>query len=327
MSGSVLGAASGLYGLAWEARRAAYARGWRSPERVAARVASIGNLTAGGAGKTTLALHLAARARALGVDAAIVCRRYRPGPEGEGDEERMFRAAVGASRCFAGRSKLELARQAAESGATLVLVDDGFSHWPLARDADLVLLDRTDLFGGGRFLPAGRLREPLRALQRASAVIVTRLAPGEEPGSLLEAVRPYAPAALLAAARHAVTGVHDPNGVPRTARGAARVVTATGNPGAVEASAREAGFSPVVTSAYRDHHWFSRAEAERELAAATAAGSTLLVTAKDAVRWPREARGGAPAVLQVGWEWVHGGAAIESHVFSSLARGGGVIGG
>jgi tetraacyldisaccharide 4'-kinase len=319
VSGAFLGAASGLYGLAWEARRVAYARGWRNPERVRARVASIGNMTAGGAGKTTLALHLAARAQALGVDAAIVCRRYRPGPGGEGDEERMFRAAVGASRCFAGSSKLDLARKAATAGAALVLVDDGFSHWPLARDADLVLLDRTDLFGGGRFLPAGRLREPLRALQRASAVIVTRLAPGEDPGALLEAVRPYAPAALLAAARHVVTGVRSRNGALHTGRGPARVVTATGNPGAVEASAREAGFSPVVTSAYRDHHWFSRAEAEREAAAAGAA--TLLVTAKDAVRWPLEAQGGQPLVLEVGWEWVHGGAAIESHVFGALARG------
>lgn len=319
VSGALLGAASGLYGLAWEARRSAYARGWRHPERVGARVASIGNLTSGGAGKTTLVLHLAARARALGVDAAIVCRRYRPGPEGEGDEERMFRGAVGAPRCFAGSSKLELARRAAAAGASLVLVDDGFSHWPLARDADLVLLDRTDLFGGGRFLPAGRLREPLRALQRASAVIVTRLGPGEDPGPLLEAVRPYAPAARFAAARHRVTGVRDRNGAPHTARGAARVVTATGNPGAVEASAREAGFSPVVTSVYRDHHWFSRAEAERE--AAAAGDGALLVTAKDAVRWPAEARGGPPLVLEVGWEWVHGGAEIESHVFGGRAKG------
>lgn len=322
VSGPLLGAASGLYGLAWEARRAAYARGWRNPERVNARVASIGNLTAGGAGKTTLTLHLAARARALGVDAAIVCRRYRPGPEGEGDEERMFRAALGASRCFAGTSKLELARQAAAAGASLVLVDDGFSHWPLARDADLVLLDRTDLFGGGRFLPAGRLREPLRALQRATAVIVTRLAPGEDAAPLLATVRPYAPAALLAAARHVVTGVRTPTGASHEKRGAARVVTATGNPGAVEASAREAGFSPVVASAYRDHHWFSREEAEREAAAAAAGGGALLVTAKDAVRWPREARGGPPLVLEVGWEWVHGGAEIESHVFGALARPG-----
>lgn len=310
-------AAARLMGAAWEARRAAYARGWRASARAGARVASIGNLTVGGAGKTTLVLHLAARARARGVDAAIVCRRYRPGPAGEGDEERLFRAAVGPARCFAGTHKLALARAAAAAGAALVLVDDGFSHWPLARDADLVLLDRTDLFGGGRFVPAGRLREPLRALQRASAVIVTRLEPGEDPEPLLARVRPYAPAALAAAARHEVTGVRTLDGAAHAGRGPARVVTATGNPGAVAASAREAGFSPVIASAYRDHHWFTPAEAARE--AAAAGTGALLVTAKDAVRWPRLPGLRPPLVLEVGWRWVTGGDAVEAHVFGADA--------
>lgn len=315
LSALALGAAERLYAAAWEARRSAFARGWRSSERVGARVASIGNLSVGGAGKTTLALHLAARARARGVDAAIVCRRYRPGPEGEGDEERLFRAAVGKARCFAGRSKLALAREAAAAGAKLVLVDDGFSHWPLARDADLVLLDRTDLFGGGRLLPAGRLREPLRALQRASALVVTRLEAGEDPAPLLAAVRPYAPAALLSAARHRVSGVRDAEGRLYAARGAAHVVTATGNPGAVVASALEAGFAPVTSSAYRDHHWFTAAEVQRE--AAAAGGGALLVTAKDAVRWPSVPGTRAPLVLEVEWEWVLGGEAVEQHVLGA----------
>lgn len=312
MSGLLRAAAARLYGAAWEARRAAYARGWARSERAGTRVASIGNLTAGGAGKTTFVLHLAARARALGVDAAVVCRRYRPGPQGEGDEERLFRAAVGEARCFAGTSKRDLARAAAAAGAALVLVDDGFSHWPLARDADVVLLDRTDLFGGGRLLPAGRLREPLRALQRAHAVVVTRLGPGEDPAPWLARVRPYAPAARLAAARHVLTGVRDAAGGAVEAAGPAHVVTATGNPGAVAGSAREAGFGPVTLSAYRDHHWFSPAEAARE--AQAAGGGALLVTAKDAVRWPAGAAR-RPLVLGVAWAWVTGGGPVESLVF------------
>lgn len=308
--------AAALYALGWEARRAAYARGWAAPERVGARVASVGNLTAGGAGKTTLVLHLAARAKARGLDAGVVCRRYRPGPQGEGDEERLFRAAVGEGRCFAGASKLALARAATAAGLPLVLVDDGFQHWRLARDADVVLLDRTDLFGGGELLPAGRLREPLRALQRASAVVVTRLLAGEDPAPLLERVRPYAPAALLGAARHAVTLVRAPGGGAVEPRGAAHVVTATGNPAAVAASAAEAGFAPVTHSAYRDHHWFTPAEADRE--AGRAGSGALLVSAKDAVRWPAAA-GRRPCVLEVEWRWVAGGGAIEAHVFGDPA--------
>jgi tetraacyldisaccharide 4'-kinase len=194
-----------------------------------------------------------------------------------------------------------------------VLVDDGFSHWGLARDLDVVLLDRTDLWGGGRLLPAGRLREPLVALQRAGVIVVTRLAPGEDPSPLLAEVRRRAPAAWVAAARHAVAGVCDLAGAALTTRGAACVLTATGNPEAVAASAREAGFSPVALVAYRDHHWFSVAEARREHAAAGA--QTLVLTAKDAVRWPAGAPRERVAVLATRWEWASGGDEVERRIW------------
>src|SRR5262249_32214250 len=161
----------------WETRRRGYAAGWFSPHRVGARVVSIGNLTAGGTGKTTLTLHLATRAAALGRRAVVVCRNYRPGPQGRGDEELLYANALGADRVRAGVRKRRLAAEAARSGAELILVDDGFSTWSLARDLDLVLLDRNDLWGGERLLPAGWLREPRRALQRAQIVVVSRLRP------------------------------------------------------------------------------------------------------------------------------------------------------
>ena len=316
VTSALLGVAAGLYGRAWEARRAAYARGWFAPARIEARVASIGNLTVGGAGKTTLALYLAQRAREQALDVAVVCRRYHPGPSGTGDEEMMYRAAVGETRTFAGTSKRDLATQAAAAGAKLVIVDDGFSHWALARDVDVVLLDASDLWGGERLLPAGRLREPRRALQRAHAVVVSRLSPGEDPAPWLERVRPYAPAALLAAGRHRVTGVRDADERQVEARGPAHVVTATGNAQAVARTAREAGFDPVTLAAYRDHHWFSAGEARAEIARAGA--GTLLVTAKDAVRWPAAA-GRRPCVLEVAWEWCAGGDAVERLVLGEGA--------
>lgn len=309
-------AAAALMGAAWELRRGAYARGWRTPTRVPARVVSLGNLTVGGAGKTTLALHLAERAAAAGVRAAVVCRRYRPGPQGEGDEERLFRAALGAERVYAGRRKRDLAAAAAADGVPLVLVDDGFSHWALARDLDVVLLDALDPWGGGRLLPAGRLREPRRALQRAHVVVLSRVPADVDAAAAIEAFRRWAPGARFAAGRHEIAGVTSLSGAAREARGPAHVVTATGNPGAVEASAREAGFAPVTASAYRDHHWFSAAEAVRERARAAAAGATLLLTAKDAVRWPApaDATSEAAAVLHVRWRWLAGGEAVERWV-------------
>jgi len=305
--------AAAMLGAALEGRRKLYELGLRSPERVPARIISIGNLTVGGAGKTTLALHLAARARERGEKVAVVTRRYRPGPAGLGDEELLYRAVLGRDRTFAGRRKRDLARAAAASGASLVIVDDAFSHWALERDLDIVLLDRTDLWGGGRLLPAGRLREPVRAIQRAGVVVVTRLEPGEDPEPLLAEVRSRAPAALVAAARHAVAGVRDLAGAPVAARGAARVLTATGNPAAVAASAAEAGFAPVTLAGYRDHHWFTPAEARREHGLAR--GGTLLLSAKDAVRWPEGAPRDGVAVLETRWEWVRHGEDAERLVW------------
>ena len=163
LSGPLGALASRLAEQAWEWRRARYASGRRVQESVGARVVSIGNLSVGGAGKTTLVLHLAKALQRDGVRVGVVTRRYRPGPAGFGDEELLYREALGSEAVYAGRSKLELARQAAAQRCELILVDDGFSHWPLARDLDVVLLDRTDLWGGGRMLPGGLLREPVRA--------------------------------------------------------------------------------------------------------------------------------------------------------------------
>jgi len=305
----LLGAA--VFGAAWELRRRAYAGGLLRPRRVGSRVVSVGNLTVGGTGKTTLALRLARLALDRGLAPAVVCRRYRPGPGGRGDEESMYRAALGAERVFAGARKLESADAAARAGFDPVIVDDGLSHWSLARDVDIVLLDAHDLTGGGRLLPAGRLREPLRALQRASAVVVSRLKACEDPAPWLERARALAPGALLAAARHRLTGVR-PLGsgeVPAGAR--VRVVSATGNPDAVETSAREAGLEVVSSARWRDHHWFTPREAQQELARADGEDAWLLLTVKDAVRWPQVAGAGRVAVLEVEWEWVAGGEAVE----------------
>ena len=332
LSAALLSAGESLYAAAWEWRRRAYARGWLKPATVPSRVVSVGNLSVGGAGKTTLTLHLVRLALARGIRAAVVAKDYKPGPDGRGDEGLLYSRAFASGQVFSGKGKPALAAAAAAAGARLVIVDDGFSTWSLARDLDLVLLDSQDLWGGGRLLPRGRLREPRRALQRAGVVIVTRLGRGEDPAPLLAEVRRYAPAALLAAARHRVRGVRplatsarpatgaagQPAGTdPETTPGAGRrvwVVTATGNPGAVERSAREAGLEVAGRSAYRDHHWFRAGEIARERRWADQAGAVLLLTAKDAVRWPKDVDAGTTAVLEVEWEWVTGGNEVETLV-------------
>ena len=322
LSDALLSAGASLYATAWEWRRRAYARGLARPREVNARVVSVGNLSVGGAGKTTLTLHLVRMARGRGVRTAVVTRNYRPGPLGAGDESLLYAAAFPEGDVFAGPSKRALAERAAAAGCRLVVVDDGFSTWSLGRDLDLVLLDSHDLWGGGHLLPRGRMREPRRALQRADVLVVTRLGPGQDPAPFFAEARRYAPAARLAAARHRVSGARRLAGGALEAGDRVWILTATGNPAAVEKSATEAGLEVAGRSTYRDHHWFSAEEVARELRRAGQARAALLLTAKDAVRWPeRSARDGV-AVLEVEWEWVSGGAAVEALVLEGIAGDG-----
>jgi len=318
---AVLSGAARLYGAAWELRRRAYAAGWLAPRTVPARVVSVGNLTVGGTGKTTLTLHLARAAFRAGRNVAVVCRRYRPGPGGLSDEELLLMAAF-PDRVFAGRSKVDLAAAAAAAGHDLVLVDDGFSHWPLARDLDLVLLDGLDPWGGGALLPAGRLREPRRALQRADWLILTRLPPGPPDLALADEMKRHAPGARLAAGRHRVTGLTRRGGGAVAPGGRVRVVTATGNPEAIAESAREIGCDVVGLSAYRDHHWFSVDEARREHETAERTDAVVLLTLKDAVRWPGP-DSERVRVLHVEWEWVLGGEQVLDDLLGSARMTGG----
>lgn len=316
---ALLRMASDIYGLGWEMRRQMYARGWWRQSRVGARVVSVGNLTVGGTGKTTLVLHLARLAREAGHRCAVVCRRYRPGPGGQGDEELLYVNALGAECVYAGTSKRDLAARASAEGAEFLLVDDGFSHWALARDLDVVLVDSQDPLGGRELLPSGRLREPIRALQRAGVIVASRLGPGDHDPDLMRAIQAHAPAALLAAGRHRPAGFWDLEGGRASVPVRCHLMTATGNPEAVARTVRETGVEVASLKTYRDHHWFSEEEARIELQHAEAADAALLVTQKDAVRWPAGVRGEAVRVVRVEWEWAWRGALAEDRIFEGIA--------
>lgn len=170
--------------LIWQAivrtRAAAYRKGFFRSKRLPGTVISVGNLTAGGTGKTPLVLWLAARLHAEGKRAAVLTRGYRGVPAGPGgvpqsDEVAIYHArlqhlaelGVGANRFASGKI---LSRH----GVEWFVLDDGFQHMQLARDVDIVLLDATDPFAEGWMIPAGLLREPKSALARADIIIVTR---------------------------------------------------------------------------------------------------------------------------------------------------------
>lgn len=174
-----------LFGAAAAARRAAYRKGLIARLRLPVPVIVTGNITAGGTGKTPLALWLAARLRAGGYTPGIVCRGYgghsttpqRVSPDSDpyvaGDEAVLLARRSGCE-VWAGVDRVAVARSllAARPACDVLISDDGLQHYALARDVELCVVDAARGFGNGWLLPAGPLRERPSRLATVDAVVV-----------------------------------------------------------------------------------------------------------------------------------------------------------
>lgn len=179
---------AGIYRLLYLLDRLPYLAGMRRPIHPGVPVISLGNLAVGGTGKTPCVIWLANALQRAGIAPVVLAHSYRGGSEprllspgenaaglgraGVGDEARLISLSCPGVPVVAGRDRVAAARLAIEACRPRVLLaDDAFQHWRLARDLDLVLLDAARPFGNGRLLPRGWLREPPRELRRAGALI------------------------------------------------------------------------------------------------------------------------------------------------------------
>lgn len=264
-------------------------------------VISVGNLTVGGTGKTPLVVWIARHVLSLSRRPAIVSRGYGgsagKGPllvsNGEGptcnsgvcgDEPLLLARTLAGVVVIVGSDRHAGARAAAEAGADVVILDDGFQHRRLARDLDIVLLDASNPFGNYRLLPGGRLREPVSALRRADVVVITRSRPGDRFGVIERVVRTHNPGAPILHSGHRRLGFFDAadRPVPRPDR--ALAFCGIGNPSRFRLDLEEEGIEIVGFETRRDHHRYSTAELDRLGRSAASAGATLVTTQKDRIR-------------------------------------------
>jgi len=284
--------ASMAYGAAVVVRNRLYDAGWLGQTRVAARVLSVGNLTVGGTGKTPAALWLAQALVRRGRRVGIVARGYRKrrpgvvvvGTDGvplvsaeDGGDEAVMLARRFAGPVVTGERRVEAATEAcARFGLDTLVLDDGFQHRALARDADLVLL--ADDHAARHLLPAGSRREPLAALARARAVLsVGDHEPPWPPGTTRP---PCFRARLVATAL--VDGAWDETAL--ASLDGARVVAVAGvaRPDRFTATLEGCGAHVVDRLTFPDHHDYSAGDVAAIVAAARA--GELVTTEKDLVK-------------------------------------------
>lgn len=161
-----------FYLLLIKLRNFLYSAGWLKIHRVNAVVISVGNITTGGTGKTPLVAHLV-KYSAVKYKAAILTRGYKSN-EGISDEATLLAQTCPQIPVIINPDRVAGAKEAIAQGANVLVMDDGFQHRRLARDLDIVTIDATKPFGFGRLLPAGLLREPVKQIARADAIVITR---------------------------------------------------------------------------------------------------------------------------------------------------------
>lgn len=292
----LLAPAWAAYATAVALRALAYDRGWLPMQRAPVPVLSVGNVVAGGSGKTPVALWLARWLREQGRRPAILARGYR-GEGGANDEARL--AADIPVLCDPDR--VRGARLAIAAGADCLILDDGLQHRRLHRDLDLLVIDATrpwgaDDGGPGWLLPLGYRRDLRRAVARCQAAWISRahLAPARAEALAAELAAQGLTVVRAAAPAYRFTAL-DGRPCPPPA-GAALLVSGIGHPAAFEADAARAGLAVRASLRFPDHHRYRAADVAAILQ--HAAGAAVVTTAKDAVKlatlWPP---GHAAAVL------------------------------
>jgi len=241
--------------------------------------------------------HLAHRLREKGRNPAILTRGYHRKshdpmvivPRGErasteltGDEAQIY-VRSGDAHVGIGPDRYDTGRRMEETlSPDVFLLDDGFQHVRLARTRDVVLIDALDPFGGGMF-PLGRRREPCGSLERASAIVVTRVEPGQDIAGLKRMLRKYNADAPIYTARVAPRFWTDyESKIVRPAAevkfGRVAAFCGLGNPRAFWRTLEELEIDVAFRWEFGDHHHYKPTELERLAKQAADGGAEVLVT-------------------------------------------------
>ena len=267
-----------------------YCRGWLKAHRVDAAVISVGNITAGGTGKTPLVVWLC-KLISRNHKCAILTRGYKaakdrgPGTQNYADEVAILAESCPGAKVIVNPDRVAGAAEAiGQFGAKVLIMDDGFQHRRLARDLDIVAVDATQPFGYGKLLPAGLLREPLSSLKRAQAVVITRCdqVAGSELDELEKKLRAINPQMVIARSIHepicAKLADGSQVGIEQLRGKKVFAFCGIGNPDAFLGTLEALGCRLVGSEVYDDHYQYTEGSLADIYGRAGRLGADLILT-------------------------------------------------
>jgi len=262
--------AAKVYSILIGLRNSLYSNGWLKIHRVDVPVISVGNITAGGTGKTPLVIWLCnqitqnLKLKAQNYGCAILTRGYKTQKGESSDEPAIIAQSCPEAKVIVNPNRLEGAAEAVNKfSAKALIMDDGFQHRRLGRDVDIVTIDATQPFGYDKMLPAGLLREPTAALKRADAVVVTRCdQTGEtELGRLEDKLRLINPDMIIARSIHApicAKSIGEKEiGLEELKSKKIFAFCGIGNPDAFLSTIRALGCQLAGSNIYNDHYHYT----------------------------------------------------------------------
>ncbi|WP_424317781.1 tetraacyldisaccharide 4'-kinase [Candidatus Methylomirabilis sp.] len=329
--------ASYAYGAAISLRSALFASGLARIRRLPVPVLSVGNVSAGGSGKTPFVEMLAARLREQGQRVVIISRGYRGGskkptivsdgrdlrcePPVAADEAYLLARHLPGVAVLTGADRYRVGEVALEYvDCGVIILDDGFQHQKLYRDLDIVLVDAVNPLGYGRLLPSGLLREPPEAFGRADLVVVTHADAGRNLDLAIQAIRRHAPTVPIALAVHRPVNLIDVRSgeyldFDRLTGQRLLAVSGIANPSRFEDTLVQLGAFVATHRIFPDHHRYSTADLEIINGAARNSGASMVVTTeKDMVKLTclDLAKVGAPLyALSISLELVEGAEVLD----------------
>ncbi|MEW6714545.1 MAG: tetraacyldisaccharide 4'-kinase [Nitrospirota bacterium] len=300
-----MGLLSGIYGIGLR-----IARLLKKPKKLPYKVISIGNITLGGTGKTPAVIALAEEAKKRGFHPCILTRGYKGNAKdpcfvtkGEepllnvsqaGDEAYLMSEAlsrVPIIKCidryeggmFAINSKLLTL-----TSRLIFILDDGFQHWSLHRDKDIVLIDATNPFDNGKLFPEGKLREPLSALKRADIVVLSKtdMADKKRISACISKIKRYNADVPIYASSHKPAALINASGkaesIDKLKERRVYAFSGIANPSHFEILLRSMGAEIVRSNRFRDHHHYPQSDIDKMIKEAE--GLDIITTEKDMVK-------------------------------------------